>query len=36
MHAKNTKGIRLNMTFSLTATWGTKRLRVEDLGYNVE
>jgi len=36
MHAKNTKGTSLNMTFSLKAKWVTKRLRVEGLGiYNV-
>jgi hypothetical protein len=33
MHAKNTKGTSLNTTFSLKATWCTKRLRVEGLGY---
>jgi hypothetical protein len=35
-HARNTKGVRLNMKISFWPIVGTKTLRVEDVGYNVE
>jgi hypothetical protein len=35
-HARNIMGVRLNMKFSFWQIVGTKTLRVEDIGYNVE